>query len=555
MSALCAIHPLPEPALGQFEARDALLFIAAVPIPQAHLLAWSRSGPLDERSVRLALDPTCSPHACIGKRATLVWPIRLADGEVIHETLAQGPITLAKDHEQSRQHRVILELLDEGSADLARSHDTAFIERAGTLALTGQPTSLRAGSRANRSGRRWPLHGTDVYLPSDAAHPWTLGQAIETLLAFHGIALDGPPAPPGVAHRPLSRDVDLLAPLRDALEPLLKEHGLRLLVHPPYMEGASHRGARVSDARAGKLVSGLHGLEVSRQSMPGDRRLTRWRAIGSPWEHETTQQLAPAWGPHEAGLPDASYSTGHPDFIGVSHVFRRWLLNEDGRDPMLPRPDLRSVIGERLAQSPLPWLARLPRGAGGVRPPPLIESSLDGGASWTPWAGPAQVLTRHAGVALQDEALPPAFIAACRSGSARIRVTGCLQGGAAVAAELWTGDAHAGRAPDVELNAPTTLRFQRIDPAAAAGASPPTPIDDRPALASWLLDRATAAEGAGLIRLTLAGAHPLLAPGDRYRWGAPGEARTLFLIQAVRITDSAASGTVTELELLPESAR
>jgi hypothetical protein len=83
-------------------------------------------------------------------------------------------------------------------------------------------------------------------------------------------------------------------------------------------------------------------------------------------------------------------------------------------------------------------------------------------------------------------------------------------------------------------------------------ATPPQPIDDRPALASWLLDRAASDAAGGSIRVTLAGAHPLLAPGDRLRSDEPHAPPRAALIHAVRITSTTGSGTVTQLDILPE---
>jgi len=240
---------------------------------------------------------------------------------------------------------------------------------------------------------------------------------------------------------------------------------------------------------------------------------------------ESTFLLQPGWDATRQDHPDAEYARATSgDFDAVVHVFRRWVLNEDGAFAGEPF----DLAGLFETDAPIePWPLRfgdcLTLDAQGQRRRVILETSTDGGASWRHHPGPWSRLDDRAGVYLEDEPLAAAWLAAVRQGTARVRVTATLRRPEPLTAIRWVGNPFRG--PHAERRIALGERFvwrwvdagSRFASAIAAGEREAATVDERPAMRRWLAEHARSLAASAAREIRVETVRPIVGPrpGDR----------------------------------------
>ena len=493
MNAYATLPAIPN--TGVTSDPPPLVLLDGVPEPALAARWWQATGPLDERSAALDLDPDAGLDAATltGRTVAIVTPLRLRDRTPRWQAHLVGRV--------------------EGA------------ER------DGDAVTLRVGDDWGRQLQ----HGQ-----TSAPSATRLDAAVQQLAAWSGVGLLASTIPADRAAADTSGTFAAGEALGQAWRALLMRHGLRLRRHWRRVGDAFVPTVAVAAADTGRRValraeaSGAIG-RVLRTT--GQRRggATQWTARSPGWRIESTFVLAPAWDPSRAAEADDHYTRStNVSFAAVGDVFRLWVLNEDGAfsGPPIAAPafDLAAFFGDPLVPAaPLPFAAPLTRTPAGARRAVTVEHSVDGGATWLPWGGAVRIATDRAAVYLDDDALPPAFLAAARSGAARVRATATLRSPHAVEASRWSGNALHGLA-DQRMVPADDLWFARVLPGSVfhaqvrSGTLEADEADDTLQMTDRLV-RAAAGGPAESVTVELAGACGWLGVGDRVEGSAVDSVR------------------------------
>lgn len=398
------------------------------------------AAPLDRRSARLA--PDRQIHALnaaerartaewVGRAVGILQPLELNAGEVRWLPLFSGRITG----------------IDQQTA---ASND----------ALT-----LRAESDWDRTLDRTWNH--EHLADSDR----TLGDWLDAINRHENVTLDTRLLPADMLDRAVSAAVGYRATLVGVLESLCNEFGMtvdtqptwdghRITHHPTLRLDQTARPVRISP-----LVDGqTDRLESLTADHPSPRPI-QWIARAEGQVVESTFTLLAGWDPDGEGQPDAVYQkSANADFDRVANVYRLWVLNEDGAfgDPPF---DLTALFadGRAVPPQPLRFANTLTLSAEGRTLGPVVEISTDAGSTWSRYPGQAQRLTDRAGIYLNDDALPAAFLSAAQSDQARVRITATLQSPLPIEQVRWIGNPFAGDFEQRVIRFGDRFVYRRVD--------------------------------------------------------------------------------------------
>jgi len=194
-------------------------------------------------------------------------------------------------------------------------------------------------------------------------------------------------------------------------------------------------------------------------------------AVGDRKVHESTFALIAGWDDSLATYdPDDFSPSANPDFATIRDVFRKWVLNEDGRYSRSPygredSPDLSAIFeDESYVRRPRRFLECLSRDALGRSLGVYAEVSLDGGTSWQRLAITARVLPGECGLYLTDDPLPPRYLAAVMRGQVRMRVTASIESDSRLRAEHADAEAEELPGRTRHILAPGGYRYRRVAP-------------------------------------------------------------------------------------------
>ncbi|XAL97951.1 hypothetical protein OT109_10100 [Phycisphaeraceae bacterium D3-23] len=527
----------PTPLVSAAPVAQPVVLIDGVPEPGLYAIAYESAAPLDARSAGIGVAPELwqDRRVLLNRPATLAIAHGLSDGASRFEVLARGVLRLpGRGRRPGRAHRE-LELVDDWAARLARpiGPGWGWVAQALERVLDGR---LGLGEGANRSRDRHVIHGRSVYVIEDGGELWTLGDAFETVSAFADVSLDASMLGDALRRRRLSVALDLTQPLGDVLRRLLGSVSCRVRCER-WRVGASVRAAQaVWPGASGRRFWLPWGGEDAGSSRVGRVSLVedvspprRWVLRGARPRVESTFGLVHGWDASLEGEVDAEYGRAtSSDFAAFGAVFRRWVLNEDGAFSVAPFSagaafDLSALFDDpRVVATPLRFENCLTRDDSGRSISPVVEVSLDNGASWSRYEGEASVLPDRAGVFFEDAVLPAAVLSAAQSGQLRVRVTATLRSPAALEQSRWRGNPFAGAGSDRVIERGEAYRWQRVDSASLhadaidLGELSADEVDDRPALLSDLLMRMSADDDAGVTgEVELIGAWPTVGAGDR----------------------------------------
>lgn len=463
------------PLTRVFDAPRPMLWVDGVPRPEAAVVRMTETGPLASRSVELSI-----PHGAAMTDAAhggVFEPILLEDGTTRWRVLAEGSLVRNTRNRRAGASLDACTLRDDWADQLDRPLNVPWSERSGSLhAISAR--RLGVGDAANRSATRWNLGGASAYVPtSGEGAPWRLLDALELFAASMNLPLRWRAVERELALHRLPRDVALDAPLGDSLRQLLEPLALALRLESESRAGRTSRRLDVVSAATARRLAlpRLDGqtLRVQRVRSAEDRRAaTRWVGRGGRNEVESTFELVGGWDPGRESLADGEYDrSAGSDFASVRNVFRRWVLNEDGRftgEPFDrgPAPDLAALLDNpHWSPTKLRLLPTLSLDAAGQRREPWVETSTDGGVTWAPWSGRIETLRGRAGVYLDDDALPAAWLTAVRDRTARLRVTATLRDPQPLRGARWDGNPLRGSTRERRVALGEAYTRRRIDPA------------------------------------------------------------------------------------------
>ncbi|MEM9883138.1 MAG: hypothetical protein AAF800_09505 [Planctomycetota bacterium] len=488
--------------------------------------------PLDCRVFTLAAaSDACAPPA--GSHVELLLPRRLAGGEVRWQVLGAGRLERRDITRGPGESAVRYRVTDTWAAQLERSVARVWGWLDATLLPLPAGGSLRVGDDANRSAGLHDVAGQRVHVLQPGGEPWLLGEALASFSAFYGLNLRLP-AGLAVWDQPLREGVSLQRSAESVLRSWCETYGLVVQQTRRRVGGRVVAWRSLRPATRGRLISLPRaamrgGDEAVRRvaSRVTDRRPRRWVALGGRPIVESTFVLHPGWDPTLEGEPDDAYDRGASgDFSRYANVYRRWVLNEDGRDRG-PTFDLAALFADVVGAAPTAasFGRCLTRDDAGQRLGPVVEVSYDGGATWSTADGLWALLEDRAGVYFDASALGSAFLAAAKAGAARVRVTATLTALRPIEAGHWRGNLFDEPGPPRTLDASALFAFRRVDPQSihhaglAAGQRDADERDDRDAMARWLVARIDEAGpgvgGSAAAELKLSGARPELRAGDR----------------------------------------
>lgn len=507
----------------------------------------TRSAPLDVREVELNASAAVEDAALLARwersEAAVVLPTRLNDEAMRWPVLATGRVRRVTRRTAAGVAERGLELVDEWTALLDRPTANVWWADVNGSLMAQRSGVMHAGSQGNRSSAEYELGGAAAHVLQEDGEAWTVKAALELVSVSAGLGLSLRLLPREIAGAVLLRDVDLARPLGEVLRRILEPYDLvvqreatreagRVVERRAVRPMGRGRSVELKWAGEGQPLSDALRIETYREASAAQA----WKARCDGWLVEATLPLTRGWSASLEGEADAMYGRStSSDFASYANVFRYWVLNEDGRFDGAAF-DLAGLFGEGpMRAQPVRLLPCVTLDDAGRPRDVMVEVSTDGGGTWSQWAGTVKIDRARAAVYLDDDVLPSTFLAAAKSGAARVRVTASVRSPLPVETVRWRGNAFAGAGPAKVHELGETFAFRRVDAssvhheAVRAGQLQADERDERTAMSVWLADRLRELEErggaeAGRGTVTLAGSWLMLRPGDRLMQAGGGGA-------------------------------
>lgn len=283
-----AKHGLPVPAV----------WCDGMPLTHATVCEVTRFGRFDERSAVIALGSPVAASALIGRMLAVVQPLRFVSGGDELRVLCMGQARM----EGPRSVR----LVDPWTSTLDAPVNEAVNMRAG----------FAVGRAANRSHATQVVRGRQVYVPQVGGVNWSLGDALRTLFAWQGIAINMDSISAALGDAPLTTSVAVRGSLRQVLTQLLADDAVRMERHTHWLASEANEkplhcvgvsdGARVRMTWPYDSGSGGDVLKVHRVTAEA-ARAARLVVTAPPRELEASIHLAPTWDTELAGEDAEEY--------------------------------------------------------------------------------------------------------------------------------------------------------------------------------------------------------------------------------------------------------
>jgi hypothetical protein len=232
----------------------------------------------------------------------------------------------------------------------------------------------------------------------------------------------------------------------------------------------------------------------------------RYIARGDRKVYESTFDLVPGWDESlESGDLDDFIPARNPDFAAVRDVFRKWVLNEDGRYTGSPLnrgdpPDFSSLFeGSAYVRRPRRLLPCLSRDGADRSHGVYAEVSLDGGQSWDRLTLAARVLTGECGLYFPEDALPDRYLAVAIRHQVRVRVTATIEADDCVRAQRNDGGGNNLPGRTQYLPVLAGYRYRKVSPTSRFYGSPLSDETDDTSRLQALVDVAWQADYFSLI--------------------------------------------------------
>ncbi|MEM7627286.1 MAG: hypothetical protein AAF333_16945 [Planctomycetota bacterium] len=508
------------------------------PEPRLILEQVAAQSPLDLRNARFRVTPDAAPQDFVGAQVTAALSRVLIDEQTVWDVLVHGRLTQRTRHDgeaSAHQHMVI----EDGWATKLQTTPpyTWQAEAAAGLQSSSQGVR-RIGDNRNRSPERYDINGRRVHVPQSPGETWTLGQALDTLSAFYGLDLDTAALPPGTCRQPIREPIALNQPLTPQLERLFRTHRLVVRRRFSLVDSVPRESRTVTTAERIRMVPWTQDPRSKGRALFRARRSTTphtaarpWVALGGKPTVESTFTLLPGWNAALEGEADTQYDrVASIGFSRFANVYRRWVLNEDARLDA-ESFDLAALFGQPgLLPTPIPLRDCLTQDDAGEPLPPILEISLDGGATWIRYGPPWRLLDDRAGIYLDPVTIDPATLSAAKNRTLRVRVTASLRSPQPAEKLRWRGNPFGPTRPPLRLDVSDRFVFRRVDtqsvhkPGILGGSLVADEVDASRELEAWLIDRLdreasnpAQAGDASTTTLTIPNARPEFRVGDRLR--------------------------------------
>jgi hypothetical protein len=267
--------------------------------------------------------------------------------------------------------------------------------------------------------RLWSVGDAMAYLAATAAPDMTMPTAQRIASMGGEIVMKVV----DVTGRPLAEVLTALA-RNTGLELRPSQTGKRLDVYRPGRQGRL-RSVRIQPVgeSLNSAATNLHSSRIKVRLRPAQRGIL---VLGAAKRWEITRELKPGWDTQQQSDRWRDFVRSESDrWPERANVFRKWVLNEHGWYDDVPVGDL-SGIGEddfrtRAPRQLQPCISTDRQGQSlGI----VVE--VDVGSGWRRWRGPLWTSRDECAVYLGGDSLPGEFFRAAVAGSARVRVTGCL---------------------------------------------------------------------------------------------------------------------------------
>ncbi|HAU38856.1 MAG TPA: hypothetical protein DCX07_14210 [Phycisphaerales bacterium] len=316
------------------------------------------------------------------------------------------------------------------------------------LRFNADANGLASAERVEVAGRT-----TRVFSSAATAAAWTVSDALAYLLATAAppeLDVPGPDELDAICGSVELPAIDLTGVALAAalarvasvagMEIRAVREGLGLTFFRPGRQGRLRRiglqpAGELLDPSASNLWRGRLGL----QRRPAARGVI---ALGAPKRYEVTLALSPGWDPAVQTTRWRDFVFGESDdWPARAPVFRKWVLNEHGRDSVgpwnLPRNDLSELGVEGFA---LPVARRLlpclSADAAGQSLGVVVEYRDVSQGDWRRWPNPLWVAPDECAIWLGGDALPADYFRAAAADELELRVTACLESDVRLTAEV-----------------------------------------------------------------------------------------------------------------------
>ena len=229
MNACATLGPIQPPAVASTPAP--VVLIDGVPEARLRVESYSAPSPLDNREVRVHASLADTPQGTLERwlcsMATVAWPLRLTDDQVVWPVLLQGKLKdISRSISEIKQGYWLL-VVDDWADRLARSIETIWKLNTNDQLLPGTAGFMLVGSKANRSQTRHDIQGQNAHVLAEASGiPWTVKDALETISAYWGVQISLKGLADNVSGAPILETIDLSEPIGHALNSVLKPYGL-----------------------------------------------------------------------------------------------------------------------------------------------------------------------------------------------------------------------------------------------------------------------------------------------------------------------------------------
>jgi hypothetical protein len=513
-----------------------------IPEPRLALESIKAQGPLDRRSARVLLDEPMDSAGVLqhwlNARVSVAWPVRLNDDEIVWPILMQGELKEVQSSDSVGVRGRVFELTDLWSGSVSRPLDTVWMLNPDG-SLISQPTGkLVVGQDSNRSAARFSINGVLVFvIENGSGLSWSVRDSLETISATAGLGLSLAGLPREVADTEIEKTIDLAKSVSNMLRSLLESFGLVI------QRDITRQGGTITELRTVRAISSGRPIRINwgdddrpmgdALKVKADRPTPTarlWIARAGGWRVESTFDLVGGWDPALEGQPDDEYNKNKSsNFTTYADVYRRWVLNEDGfytgapynRGPAF---DLTTFFGgANVDPQPLAFQSNLTLDGFGSPLKPIVEMSTDSGLNWSVYPKSTSILDDRAGVYLSSVSLPANFLTAAKAGTARVRVTASLLSPLRVEIPRWHGNAFTSVLAPLVFDLSDRFRFQRVNKNSVhytgvlTGTLAADEVDHSNPMLGWLVRRLGRHSRDGRATLELAGAWPLIRPGDCLR--------------------------------------
>lgn len=426
---------------------ETTVLVNGSPDPTLSVVELRAAGPLDRRSAILTADSSlCITQqtdrrllqSYLGKDVTVAWIFATPTRGSFLIDYVSGPIVRVEVNVRPDAVATLLYVAEHELASRAEYRDGAgWLRSDGSVGYSPESAVFQIDPPGNMSETKGVVNGaTTAVLGSKNSSRWTLADILAYVSARYRVAWSTGLLDRDITASPSLQDLDGAGSPGELLNRIAERFGLILRVESDPMQHQNNLSWRPVERGPSRSVSGLAtGVPKMRVEKlvsdlgdePANLLIVRGRH-----RREGTFDLQHGWNPSGEGLSSSEYDRDtSSDFTNVKHVYRYWVLNEDGAFSGAPFEqaefDSRAFFDDRLEpQRPMRLEPMLTEATPGSTSDSLIEYSLDGGSVWRVFEGHVLFDDNRAALHILEGKLPAGFADAGNAGLLRLRITASL---------------------------------------------------------------------------------------------------------------------------------